>query len=143
MLEEILESPLDCKVIQLVYPEGNQPWIFTARTDAEVEAPTLQSPDVKSWLTGKDPDAGKDWRQEKGKTEDEMVGWHHQLMDMGLSKLWKMVKDREARHLQSMGSQRVRYNWVANQQQQQEHLFSGWGSGKRKVFVQWVQSFSL
>ena len=61
-------------------PKGNQPWIFTGRTDAETEAPILWPPDVKSWLIGKDPDAGKDWGQEeKGMTEEEMVGWHHQL----------------------------------------------------------------
>ena len=80
MLEKTLESPLDSKEIKSVNPKGNQPWIFTGRTDAEAEAPILWSPDAKSWLTGKDPDAGKDWRQEeKGATEDEMVGWHHRL----------------------------------------------------------------
>ena len=68
------ESPLDCKEIQPVHPKGNQSWIFIGRTDAEAEAPILWPPDVKNWLTGKDPDAGKDWRQEeKGTTEDEMV----------------------------------------------------------------------
>ena len=73
-----LESPLDCKEIQLVNPKGNQSWIFTARTEAE--ASILWPPDMKNWLIGKDPDAGKDWRQEeKGMTEDEMVGWHHRL----------------------------------------------------------------
>ena len=73
-----LESPLDSKKIKLVHPKGNQPWIFIGRTDAEAEAPVLWPPDVISWLIGKDPDAGKDWRQEeKGATEDEMVGWHH------------------------------------------------------------------
>ena len=80
MLEKTLESHLDCKAIQLVHPEGNQPWIFTRRTDAEAETPILWPCDTKSWLTGKDPDAGKDWGQEeKGMTEDKMVGWHHQL----------------------------------------------------------------
>ena len=75
-----LESPLDCKEVQPVHPKGNQSWIFTARTDVEAEAPTFWPPDAKSWLTGKDPDAGKDWGQEeKGMTEDEMVGWHHRL----------------------------------------------------------------
>ena len=73
------------------------PWIFTGRTDTEAEAPTFWPPDVKSWLTVKDPDAGKDWEQEeKGVTEDEMVGWHHGLMNMSLNKLWETVKDREA-----------------------------------------------
>ena len=82
VLEKTLESPLDCKEIQPVNPEGNQSWIFIGRTEAEAEAeaPILKPPDVKSWLIGKDPDAGKDWGQEeKGMTEDEMVGWHHQL----------------------------------------------------------------
>ena len=75
-----LESPLDCKEIKPVKPKGNQPWIFTGRTDAEAEPPILWPPDVKSRLIGKDPDTGKDWSQEeKGVTEDEMVGWHYQL----------------------------------------------------------------
>ena len=73
------ESPLDCK-IKPVNLKGNQPWMFIGMTNAETEAPVLWPPDVKNWLTGKDPDAGQDWRQEeKGKTEDEMVGWHHWL----------------------------------------------------------------
>ena len=78
-LEKTLESPLDSKEIKPVNLRGNQPWIFIGRTDAEAEALIMWPPDVKSWLIGKDPDAGKDWRQkEKGMTEDEMVGWHHQ-----------------------------------------------------------------
>ena len=78
VLEKTLESPLDCKEIKLVNPKGNQSWIFIGRTDTE--APILWPPDGKNWLIGKDPDAGKDWRQdEKRMTEDEMVGWHHQL----------------------------------------------------------------
>ena len=80
VLEKTLESPLDCKDIKPVHPKGNQPWIFIERTDVEAEAPILWPPDAKSWIIGKDLDAGKDWRQkEKGMTEDEMVGWHHQL----------------------------------------------------------------
>ena len=79
VLQKTLESPLDNKKIKIVNPKGNQPWIFTGRTDAKAEAPTLWPPDVKNWLLGKDPDAGKDWRQEKGITEDKMIGWHHQL----------------------------------------------------------------
>ena len=80
VLEKTLQSPLDCKEIQLVNPKGNQSWIFIGKTDAEAESPVLWPPDAKSWLIGKDPDVGKDWRQEeKGMTEDEMVGWHHQL----------------------------------------------------------------
>ena len=80
VLEKTLESPLDCKEIQPGNPKGDQSWIFIGRTDAEAETPILWPPDAKSWLIGKDPDAGKDWRQkEKGMTEDEMVGWHHCL----------------------------------------------------------------
>ena len=80
VLEKTLESPLDCKEIKLVHPKGNQSWVFIGRTDAEAETPILWPPDVKNWLIGKDPDVGKDWRQEeKGSTEDEMVGWHHLL----------------------------------------------------------------
>ena len=78
VLEKTLESPLDCKEIQLVHPKGNQSWIFIGKTDAKAEARILRPPDVKNWLTGEDSDARKDWRRdEKGTTEDEMVGWHH------------------------------------------------------------------
>ena len=80
VLEKTLESPLDCKEIQPVNPKGNQSWVLIGRTDVEAEAPILQPPDVKYWLIWKDPDPGKDWRwEEKEKTEDEMVGWHHRL----------------------------------------------------------------
>ena len=80
VLEKTLESLLDSKEVKPVNPKGNQPWIFIGRNDAEAEAPVLWLPDAKSWFIGKDPDAGKDWRQkEKGVTEDEMVGSHHQL----------------------------------------------------------------
>ena len=84
VLEKILESPLDCKEIQPVHLKGDQSWVFIGRTDVEAETLLLWPLDVKSWLIGKDPDAGKDWRQEeKGTTEDEMVGWHHQLNGHG------------------------------------------------------------
>ena len=80
MLETTLESPLECKEIKQVNPKGNQSWIFIGRTDAETETPKLWPPDTKNWLIGKDPDAGEDWRwEEKGMTEDDMVGWHHWL----------------------------------------------------------------
>ena len=80
MLEKTLENTLDCKEIQPVHPKGDQSWMFIGRTDAEAEAPIFWPPDVKNGLIGKDADAGKDWRQEeKGMTEDEMVGWHHRL----------------------------------------------------------------
>ena len=80
VLEKTLESPLDCKEIKPVHPKGNQSWIFIGKNDAESETPILWPPDGKSWLIGKDLVAGKDWKQEeKGITEDEMVGWHHRL----------------------------------------------------------------
>ena len=94
VLEKALESPLDCKEIQPVHSEGNHSWIFIGRTDAEAETLIFWPPDAKNWLIGKDPDAGKDWRQEeKGTTEDEMVGWHHQLDGHEFEEL---VMDREA-----------------------------------------------
>ena len=79
LLEKSVESLLDCKEIQPVSPKGNQSWIFIRRTDAKPEVPILWPPDVKNWLIRKDPDAGKDWRQEQKGTTDEMVGWHHWL----------------------------------------------------------------
>ena len=80
VLEETLESSLDFREIQPVHPKGDQSWMFSRRTDAEAETPILRRPDAKSWVIGKDTDSGKDWgHKEKGTTEDEMVGWHHQL----------------------------------------------------------------
>ena len=79
MVEKTLESPSDCKEIQPVHPKGNQTWIFIERTDAKAETPIFWAPDVKKWLIWKDPNAGKDWRQEKEMTENEMVGCHHWL----------------------------------------------------------------
>jgi len=92
VLEKTLESPLDSKEIKPVNIKGNQPWIFIGRIDAEAEAPVLWPPDVKNWLTGKDPDAGKG----EGAAEDEMIREHHRLNGHELSKLWKTVKDRKA-----------------------------------------------
>ena len=80
VLEKTLESPLDFKEIQPLNPKGDRSWVFIGRTEVEAQTPILWPPDAKSWLIGKDPDAGKDWGQEeKGTTEDEMVGWHHRL----------------------------------------------------------------
>ena len=113
VLEKTLESPLDCKEIQPVHPKGDQSWVFIRRTDVEAETPILWPPDVKSWLIGKDPDAGRDWEQEeKGMTEDEMSGWHHWLDGMSLGELQELVMDRMPGVLQFMESQRVGYNWV-------------------------------
>ena len=96
VLGETLKSPLDSKEIKPFNLKGNQLWVFIGRTGAEAEAPVFWRPDVKNWFIGKDPDAEKDWRQEgKGATEDEMVGWHHDSLDMSLSKLRGTVKHRE------------------------------------------------
>ena len=110
VLEKTVESPLDCKEIQPVHPKGNQPWIFTGSTEAE--AATLWPPDSKSQLIGKDPDAGKDWRQEeKGMTEEEMVGWHHQWWTWFWESSGSWLLTGKPGMLQSMGSQRVGHNW--------------------------------
>ena len=99
VLEKTLESPLDCKKINPVHPKGDQSWIFIGRTDAEAETPILWPSDMKSWFIGKDPDAGKDWRQkEKRETVDEMVSGITNSVFMNLSKLQEIVKDREAWH---------------------------------------------
>ena len=118
VLEKTLESPLDYKKNKPVNPKGNRHQIFIGRIDAEAEALIFWPPDVKSWLIGKDPDAGKDWRQEeKGVTEDEIVGWHHQFNEHELSKLWEIMKDRKPGVLQSMGSQRAGHELATEQQQ--------------------------
>ena len=96
VLEKTPEIPLVSKETKPVNLKGNQPWIFIGRTDAKAEAPILWPPDSKSQLIGKDPDTGKDWRQEKSMTEDELAGWIINVMDMNLGKLWEMVGDREA-----------------------------------------------
>ena len=109
-----LESPLDCKETQPVHPKGGQSWVFIGRTDAEAETPILWPPDAKSWLFGKDPDAGKDWCwEEKGTTGDEMVGWHHWLDGHGLcvwvdSGSWWWT----GRPGVFMGLQRVGHDWA-------------------------------
>ena len=99
VLEKTHESPLGCEEIQPVHPKGDQSWVFIGRTDVEAETPILWPPNAKNWLIGKDPDAGKNWRQEEqGTIEDEMVGWHHHSMDMSFSTLRELVMDRESWH---------------------------------------------
>ena len=118
VLEKILESTLDCKEIQPVIPKGNQYWILIGRTDAEAEAPVLWLPNSKSQLVEKDPDAGKDWRQKKRVTEEEMAARHHRWQ---WTRTWANSKrwwgTGKAGMPQSMGSQRVRHGWVTEQQQ--------------------------
>ena len=100
VLEKIHESPLDCKKIQPVHSKGNQSWIFIGRTDAEAEASIVWPPDAQNWLIWKYLDAGKDWRQEeKGMTEDEMVGWYHQLSGRPglLQSMWSQESDKTER----------------------------------------------
>ena len=108
-----VESPLDCKEIKPVYPKGNQSWISIGKTDVKGETTVLWLPDVKYSLTGKDPDAGKDWRQEeKGMTEDEIVGWHHWLYGHKFDQA-RWVSDRQGTLLCcSVWGRKVRHNWV-------------------------------
>ena len=111
VLEKTLESSLDCKEIQVVHSKGDLSWVFIGRTDAKAETPILWPPHVKSWLIGKDPDAGRDWGQEeKGTSEDEMVGWHHRLNGHGIG--WTPeVGDAEG-SLECCNSQRVGHDWA-------------------------------
>ena len=124
VLEKTLESPLDCKKIQPAHSEGDQPWDFFGRNDAKAETPVLWPSHTKSWLIGKDPVAGRDWRQdEKGMTEDEMAGWHHWLEAVSLSELRELVMDREAWHAvihgvaksQTRLSDWTELNWISIQ----------------------------
>ena len=108
----LLRIPLDCKEIQRVNRKGNQSWIFIGRTDVEAETPIFWPPDVKSWLIWKDPESGNDWRWEKGTTEDEVVGWQHQHVDMSLGKSRSWWWTGRPGVLWSMGSQRVGPGWT-------------------------------
>ena len=129
VLENTLESPLDCKEIQPVHPKGDQMWKYIGNTGAEAETSILWPPDVNNWLIWKDPDAGKDWGlREKRTTEDEMVGWHHWLNG---HKFEQAPGDSEGQRpgvLQSMGSQRVWHDLVTDQQQQGYwlHIWRTW-----------------
>ena len=116
-----LKSPLDCKEIKPVNPKGNQPWIFIGRTDAEAEAPVLgaeaPTPDVKHWLLRKDPDAGTDWRQEeKGSTEDQMIGWHHRLNGPKFAQAQGDDEGQESLVCCSSWGYRVRHDWATKEQ---------------------------
>ena len=135
VLEKTLESPLACKVIQPVHPKGDQPWMFIGKTDVEIENPTLWPPDGKSWLIWKDPDVGKGWGQEeKGTTEDEMVGWHHWLPQW----TWVWVNSRSwwwtgrPGMLRFMGSQRVKHYWVTELNWTEQQCPQNW---KRSLFI--------
>ena len=112
VLEKTLESPLDCKDIQPVHSKGDQSWVFFGGTDAKAETPVLWPPHAKSWLIGKDSDAGRDWGQEEKETiEDEMAGWHRRLY--GRESEWTPgVGDGQGGMLQFMGSQRIRHDWA-------------------------------
>ena len=113
VLLKTLERPLDCKEIKPVNPKWNQSWIFIGKTDANAETPILWPSDVKNWLIGKDPDAGKDWRlKEKGMIEDEMFGWHHRLNEREFQQLQEFGWPGKPGILQSTESQRVKHDWV-------------------------------
>ena len=113
VLEKILESPLDCKEIQPVHLQEDQSWVFIGRTDVEAETPILWPSDAKSWLIGKDPDVGKDWGQEeKGTTEDEMVGSHHRLNGYGFGWTLGVGGGQGGLVCCSSWGSRVRHDWV-------------------------------
>ena len=117
VLEKTLESPLDSKKIKPVNPKGNQSWILIGRTDVEAKIPILWPPDVKSRLIRKDPNAGKDWKQEKGMSEDEMIGWHHQLNAHEFEQTLGNGEGLGSLACCSPWGRRVGHNWVTEQQQ--------------------------
>ena len=112
VLEKTLECPLDCKEIQSVHPEGDQSWVFIGRTDAKAETPIVWRPHEKSWFTGKEPDAGKDWgKEEKWTTEDEMGGWHHRLNGHGFGWTPEVCCDSWG-HKELDTTERLRNDWT-------------------------------
>ena len=131
VLEKTLEGPLDCKEIQPVHSK-DQHWDFFGRNDAKAETPVLWPPHAKSWLIGKDSDAGRDWGQEKGMTEDEMAGWQHQLNGHGFGWTPELVMDREAQRaaIHGVANSRTRLsdwtelNWTMSiRNEQMQHVF--------------------
>ena len=114
----LLKSPLDCKEIKPVSPKGNQSWIFTGRTDVETEPPMLWSPYAESWLIRKDPDAGKDWGQQKGMTENEMVEWHHWLSGHEFEQAPGDGEEQGSLARCSPWGCSVGHHWVTEKQQQ-------------------------
>ena len=127
MLEKILESPLDSKEIKAVNSKENQTWIFIGRTDVEAETLILSPPDEENWLIWKDPDVGKGWGQEeKWVTEDEMIGWHHQLSRHEFEQTQEVVKNREAWHAPVHGVAKSQTHWAAEQQQLFKNQLLAW-----------------
>ena len=123
VLEKTLEGPLDCKEIQPVHPKGDQSCMFIGRTDVEAETAIRWPPDAENWLIGKDPDAGEDWGQEeKGMTEDEMVGWHHRLdgHEFGWTPGWWWTERPGV--LRFMVLQRIGHDWATEEQQQKQPI---------------------
>ena len=138
VLEKTLENPLDRKEIQTVLPKGDQSWVFIGRSTVEAETPVLWPPHVKSWLIGKDPNAGEDWGQEeKGTIEDEMVGWHHRLDGHGLGRLGSWWWTERPGMLWFMGSQRVGHDWVTEPNPGLFYL----ENRKRKKILLWKSIF--
>ena len=136
LLRKTLESPLDCKEIQPVHPKGgDQSWVFIGRTDIEAESPILWPPHEKSWLIGKDPDAGRDWREkEKGTTEDEMAGWHHWL-HLHESEWTLGVGDGQGglACCHSWG-RRVRHDWMPELNWTPPRLWSLYNSNRKLIY---------
>ena len=127
VLEKSLESPLNCKETKSVNCKGNQSWLFIGRNDVKAETPILWPPNAKNWLIRKDPDARIDWRwEEKGTTEDEIVGWHHRLNGLEFEQT-PVDGEGQAWHAAVHGSQRVRHNWATEQQQQQQFYLNVFG----------------
>ena len=135
-LEKTLESPLESKEIKAVNPKGNQTWIFIGRTDAEPETPILWPPDVKIWLIREDPDAGKDWRQEeKGTTEEKMVGWHHWLKGHEFEQALGDGEGQGSLVCCSPRFRRVRHDWVTEQQTIRVYISNSYHSDEIEAVI--------